>query len=120
MYPNLPELPIFIPILIAMAVCGIVGLVNGLVVSKFNVPPFIATLGMMTGIYGLNSIYFDRPPYGAMPIGGLSQSFSNFTLGSIPIYGNIKIPYLVIYAIIVIAVIWTLWNKTKFGKTFMP
>ena len=53
MYPNLPELPIFIPILIAMAVCGIVGLVNGLVVSKFNVPPFIATLGMMTGIYGL-------------------------------------------------------------------
>lgn len=116
MYPNLPELPIFIPILIAMAVCGIVGLINGIVVSKFNVPPFIATLGMMTGIYGINSIYFDRPPYGAMPIGGLSESFSNFTLGSIPISGDIKIPYLVLYALVAIAIIWTLWNKTKFGK----
>ena len=115
MYPNLPDLPVFIPILIAMVVCAIVGLVNGVIVSFFKVPPFIATLGMMIIVYGLNSTYFDRPPYGAQPVGGLKKSFTNAVTGSFG-SGIFEIPYLVIYAIIVILIIWILWNKTSFGK----
>ena len=115
MYPDLPQLPIFVPILISMAVCGIVGLINGLVVSKFSVPPFIATMGMMIIVYGLNSIYFDRPPYGAQPIGGLDKAFTDFVQGGIKI-GSFEIPYLIICAIVVTIIMWVLWNKTKFGK----
>lgn len=115
MYPNLPELPLFVPILIAMAVTGLIGAVNGAIVSKFHVPPFIATLGMMIGVYGITSIYFDRPPYGAQPIGGLSQSFTTFAQRGIPV-GQYEIPYLVIYAIIVSIIIWVIWNKTQLGK----
>lgn len=115
MYPNLPDLPVFVPILIAMVVCAIVGLVNGVIVSFFKVPPFIATLGMMIIVYGLNSTYFDRPPYGAQPVGGLKKSFTNAVTGSFGT-GIFEIPYLVIYAIIVILIIWILWNKTRFGK----
>src|SRR3954454_902945 len=75
MYPNLPELPLIVPILVAMAATGLIAALNGVIVAKFHVPPFIATLGMMIGVYGLPSIYFDRPPYGAQPIGGLSKAF---------------------------------------------
>ncbi|MGD6900686.1 galactose/methyl galactoside ABC transporter permease MglC [Bacillus infantis] len=115
MYPNLAELPIIIPILIAMAVTGLFGAFNGVIVSKFHVPPFIATLGMMIGVYGVTSIYFDRPPYGAQPIGGLSQSFTTFAQRGIPI-GQYELPYLVIYAAVVSIIIWVIWNKTQLGK----
>jgi methyl-galactoside transport system permease protein len=111
MYPNLQELPVIVPILIVAVVCGIIGLVNGLIVSVFKVPPFIATLGMMIIVYGLNSMYFDRPPFGAQPIGGLSKSFKDFAQGDF-----LSIPHLIIYAAIVSIVIWVLWNKTRLGK----
>ncbi|WP_419882953.1 galactose/methyl galactoside ABC transporter permease MglC [Peribacillus sp. B-H-3] len=115
MYPHLAELPLFVPILIAMIVTGLIGALNGVIVSKLHVPPFIATLGMMITVYGLTSIYFDRPPYGAQPIGGLSQAFTTFAQRGIPI-GSYELPYLVIYAAIVSIIIWVIWNKTQLGK----
>lgn len=115
MYPHLHELPLIVPILIAMVATGLIGAFNGVIVSKLHVPPFIATLGMMIIVYGLNSMYFDRPPYGAQPIGGLSQSFTTFAQKGIPI-GQYQIPYLVLYAIVAIILIWVIWNKTQLGK----
>ncbi|WP_130806382.1 galactose/methyl galactoside ABC transporter permease MglC [Senegalia massiliensis] len=115
MYPDLPQLNIFIPILIAMLATCLFSLINGYVVAKFKVDPFIATLGMMIIVYGLTSIYFDRPPYGAQPIGGLDPIFTNFAQGDFSL-GIIRIPYLIIYSAIVTAIVWVLWNKTKFGK----
>ncbi len=115
MYPNLPELPLFVPILIAMAATGLIAAINGVIVAKLHVPPFIATLGMMIGVYGLTSIYFDRPPYGASPIGGLSSKFTTFAQHGIKI-GSYEFPYLILYAIIVSTVIWFVWNKTQLGK----
>ncbi|MDP4086463.1 MAG: galactose/methyl galactoside ABC transporter permease MglC [Bacillota bacterium] len=115
MYPHLPHLPLFVPILVAMAATGMIGVINGIIVSKLNVPPFIATLGMMITVYGLTSIYFDRPPYGAAPIGGLNKSFITFAQRGIPI-GQYEVPYLVIYAILATILIWIIWNKTQLGK----
>lgn len=115
MYPDLPILPIVVPILLVMLITAAFSLVNGIVVAKFKVDPFIATLGMMVIAYGVNSIYFDRPPYGAQPIGGLDERFTSFAQGALNI-GNFRIPNLVIYAFIVTIIIWVLWNKTKFGK----
>ncbi|MDQ0973905.1 methyl-galactoside transport system permease protein [Neobacillus niacini] len=115
MYPNLPELPLFVPIIIAMLVTGLFGTLNGFIVSKFHVPPFIATLGMMIGVYGITSIYFDRPPYGAQPIGGLSESFTTFAQKGIKL-GQYEFPFLILYAIAFSIIIWVMWNKTQLGK----
>lgn len=115
MYPHLQKLPLWVPILVAIAVCGAVGLFNGIIVAVFKVPPFIATLGTMLIVYGLNSTYFDRPPYGAQPIGGLDHDFTQFAVGSIG-KGDLSIPYLVVYAAIATIIIWVLWNKTRLGK----
>lgn len=115
MYPNLRELPIIVPILVVMIICGLLGLFTGLAVSIFKVPPFIATLAMSLILYGLSSIYFDRPPYGAQPIGGITKKFTHLATGSFGV-GEVKIPYLIIFALVICIVIWIIWNKTKFGK----
>ena len=115
MYPDLPALPIILPIILVMLVTGFISLLNGIVVAKFKVDPFIATLGMMIIVYGLTSFYFDREPYGAQPIGGLDARFTAFAQGAFVI-GTFRLPYLVIYAAIVTAIMWVLWNKTKYGK----
>ncbi|MGL5978790.1 MAG: galactose/methyl galactoside ABC transporter permease MglC [Erysipelotrichaceae bacterium] len=115
MYPTLQELPLWLPIIIVMIVGGFIGLLNGVVVAVFKVTPFIATLGMQLIIYGVSSMYVDRPPLGAQPIGGLDTKFLQFGTGSIGT-GDFRIPYAIIYAIIAIIIISIIWNKTKLGK----
>jgi len=116
MYPELGQLPLIVPILAAMVVCGIIGLANGLIVSKLKVPPFIATLGTMVAVYGATSLYFDRPPYGAQPIGGLDKRFTSLGSGYLGFDGRLSVPFIVIIALGVAFVIWVLHNKTTFGK----
>ena len=115
MYPNLPQLSVFVPIVLVMLITGFFSMLNGIVVAKFKVDPFIATLGMMVVVYGVTSIYYDRPPYGAQPIGGLDPKFAKVAQGNFEV-GGFLIPYLVIYAMIAVAFMWFLWNKTRFGK----
>lgn len=115
MYPDLPKLPILVPILLCAGIGMVFGLLNGVAVAWFKVPPFIATLGMMVIVYGVTSIYFDRPPYGAQPIGGLDKDFMEYAQGYI-FSGKASIPYLVIYAGLTAMIVWVVWNKTRLGK----
>ncbi len=110
-YPDLAQIPIIIPILIAVIAGLIIGLINGVIVSKLNVPPFIATLGTMVGVYGLNSIYFDTHPNDSQPIAGLRESFTNLGSGYIGI-----MPVIVLIAAVVAVVVWIVFNKTILGK----
>ncbi|PZD95454.1 galactose/methyl galactoside ABC transporter permease MglC [Paenibacillus sambharensis] len=115
-FPNLPEMHFMIPIMVGIAAGLIVGLVNGLIVAKLNVPPFIATLGTMVIVYGLNSIYFDMEPNQSQPIAGLRPEFTKLGSGYIDLGGGYSIPYIVLIAIAVAAVCWVIFNKTRLGK----
>ncbi len=114
-FPGLPHLPLVIPILLAIGACTFFGFINGFIVARFSVPPFIATLGTMVIIYGINSIYFDMPPNQSQPIGGLRTDFTNLGSGAIG-SGEFSIPYIVIIAVVVTVLMWVLLNKTRFGK----
>ncbi|NUQ79475.1 MAG: galactose/methyl galactoside ABC transporter permease MglC [Polyangiaceae bacterium] len=116
MYPDLPELPVMAALLAAIAVGTLVGLVNGVVVALLHVPPFIATLGTMVIVYGAASLYVDRPPLGAQPIGGLRDDFTGLGTGAIRFGGDFALPYLVIMAAAVTLFMWVLLNKTRLGK----
>jgi methyl-galactoside transport system permease protein len=116
MYPDLPVLPVILPILIAMAACGLFGFLNGIFISKLQVPAFITTLGTMVAVYGTTSLYFDRPPYGAQPIGGLDRDFAALGTGYIGLDGVYSIPYIVIIAVVVTVLTYILFNKTTYGK----
>lgn len=106
--PQIGDVNILLVLLAAILACSVFGLANGLVVSYLKVPPFIATLGMQTTVYGLCLIATK-----ATPLGNFRQDYidlaSNKTL-----YG--WLPYLVFYALIIGGFIWFLYNKTRHGK----
>jgi methyl-galactoside transport system permease protein len=110
-FPDLPQLPLFVPIVLAVVVGILIGVLNGTIVAKFKVPAFIATLGSMLIIYGVNSIYFNMPPNNSQPIGGLRPDFTFLGSGSIGF-----VPVIVIFAALVSIAVWFVLNKTVFGK----
>ena len=111
-FPGLPQLPVIGPFVLAVFIALLFGLVNGVIVAKLNVPPFIATLATMVIVYGANSIYFNLPPNNSQPIGGLRDDFTY--LGTGKVYGFI--PIIVLIALVVCFMVWFLQNKTVFGK----
>ncbi|WP_254918478.1 galactose/methyl galactoside ABC transporter permease MglC, partial [Vibrio sp. V20_P4S3T152] len=112
-FPSIGDVPIVAVILCVCAIGAIIGLVNGVIVAYLKVTPFIATLGTMIIVYGINSLYYDS--VGASPIAGFDERFSSFTQGFIR-FGDFRFSYITFYAIIAIIFTWILWNKTVFGK----
>lgn len=118
-FPNLPQVPVIVPVVIAIAVCMLFGLLNGFLVAKFDMHPFIATLAVQVIIYGACSLYFDLPPNHSQPIGGIRPDFTfwgqkRFFQDALPAINGI--PILIPIALIFVAVIWFVLNKTVFGK----
>ena len=105
-FPDLGVVPIPMVILLVCAIGALIGLVNGVIVTVMNVTPFIATLGTMLIIYGVNSLYYDY--VGSAPIAAFTQGFFDI--------GGFRLSYITIYAIVAIALMWVIWNKTRFGK----
>ncbi|PJG83521.1 galactose/methyl galactoside ABC transporter permease MglC [Caviibacterium pharyngocola] len=112
-FPDLAEIPIPVVILTVCVIGAIIGLVNGLVIAYLNVTPFIATMGTMIIVYGINSLYYDA--VGSSPIAGFNESFSTFAQGFFRL-GDFKLSYITIYAALASIFVWILWNKTRFGK----
>lgn len=114
-FEQAPNLPTFLPIIIAIAVGACVGLVSGLIVAYLRIVPFIATLGTMVMTYGVCSLYFDMEPNNSQPIGGLRPEFTVFGSGSMDL-GFMTIPYIVIIAAVISFIMWIVYNKTVLGK----
>ncbi|ULJ59471.1 galactose/methyl galactoside ABC transporter permease MglC [Wielerella bovis] len=112
-FPTLDVVPIPLVILLVCAIGAVIGLVNGVIVTILNVTPFIATLGMMLIVYGINSLYYDY--VGSAPIAGFDAGYSAFTQGFFDL-GGFRLSYITIYAAIAVVLMWVLWNKTRFGK----
>lgn len=110
-YPEMGPLPLIVPMLAAIVVCAFFSGINGWVVAKFQIHPFLATMGMMITLYGVLSIYFASGAPGPQPIGGHDPRYTDLVLGT-----TLGIPNLVLFAAATSAVIWVLWNKTTFGK----
>lgn len=104
-YPNL-HLPVVLAVLGGLAVGSAAGFVNGVLISKFRIAPFIATLGMMSVARGLAYIYS-----GGRPISNLKDSY-NF-IGQGDLFG---LPVPVFLFLGVAAVAHFLLNYTRFGR----
>ena len=111
-YPDLPQLPVFLPIIVAIIACMLFGTLNGFLVAKYDMHPFIATLAVQVMIYGACSLYFDMPPNNSQPIGGIRPDFS--AIGQTKLFGRISV--LVPIAVVFTIAIWFVLNKTVFGK----
>lgn len=115
MYPDLPVLPLIVPLLAAVVIGGIFGAINGFGVAKLKVHAFIITLGTQLIAYGASCLYIDRPPLGAQPVANLDDRYVGFVTGAFNI-GPLRVPYLVIYLAIIALIMYFIWNKTTLGK----
>ncbi len=111
-FPDLPQLNIIIPIVLSLLACMFFGLLNGILVARFNLHPFIATLALAVIVYGSCSLYFDMPPNNSQPIGGVRNDFA--AIGQTLLFGTI--PILIPIALFFTVLIWFVLNMTVFGK----
>ncbi len=98
---------VILALLIAVAIGIICGAVNGLVVSRFSIPPFIATLGMMTLLRGCILVYTNGSP---IPIKSDVYKF----IGKGELLGGIPIPILILF--LVYAAAHFILSSTRFGR----
>lgn len=108
----MPEMNMWVVLLIVLAIGAIIGTITGLIVSFLNVPPFIATLGIQTIVYGINLIYTN-----AQPIGGLSQQFKDFFNWKVLPMGSFAgFSGFILFAVLFGILFWFIYNKTTHGK----
>jgi len=97
------------PVLAALLMCllgAALGIVNGLFISKLNVPPFIATLGMMVSVRGLAYIIT-----GGLPVFGFDKAYTKLGQGY---FGPIPIPVIIMVITFVLGAIFL--AKTRAGR----
>ena len=116
MWPEIGTLPIIVVILLAMLIGAAVGCFNGFFVAKFKLHPFIVTLGTQLILYTCLLLYVQMGNNKGMAISNLDPSYTNFVKGSLFKIGGVPIPNYVLFAIVLTAVMWFIWNKTAFGK----
>ena len=115
--PNIPTWAgICIAILAVIAIGAIIGFVNGFFVAKFKLHPFIVTLGTQLILYTVLLLYVQQGNNKGMAISNLDPSYTGFVKGSLFSIGGTPIPNYVLFAIVLTAVMWFVWNKTTFGK----
>lgn len=82
------------------------GWCNGAVITRFQLPPFVATLGMLSIARGLTMLWT-----GGFPITGLGPSFSYLGSGA---FLGMPIPVWIMAVLVAIFVVLT--RRTRFGR----
>ena len=101
------ELPIIAAVVIVVGAGTLIGVVNGIIVSKIGVNAFIATLGTGTVVVGLNYAYAGGIPLQLTH----SREFTSIALGRIA-----GIPHLILIMAAILMVLWLVLNRTVQGQ----
>lgn len=101
MFVDLDTLPIFVVLLLAIAIGAIVGFVNGFCVSKFSLHPFIVTLATQLIVYGILLMYLMIGTNNGQSISGLDAGYTGFIAGAAISIGGKGIPNFVWYAVLI-------------------
>ncbi|MDO4616195.1 MAG: ABC transporter permease [Lachnospiraceae bacterium] len=100
------DYPLILPLIAAMVSGLCVGIVNGVGVAVGELPPFIMTLGTMTGVRGLALLISN-----GKPITGISPEYRAVAAGSVA-----GIPMLAVFLVIVIIICSFVTSKTVYGR----
>lgn len=115
-FPNLGVMPLWLVLLIVIAVGAVIGLVNGFFVAKFKLHPFIVTLSTQLIVFGLVLMFLMLGGNNGQTLSGLDNSYLEFIRGALFTVNGVAVPRYVLYSVILTALMWVVWNKTKFGK----
>jgi len=84
----------------------LLGFANGVSITAFRIPPFIATLAMLSIARGLTQLYT-----GGRPFTGLDPTFNQLGQGSV---GPIPVPVLIM--LVTVGISWLVLRHTVFGR----
>lgn len=90
----------------AISVGALLGFANGIAIARLGLPPFVATLAMLSIARGLTYLWT-----GGFPITGLGESFGSLGVG-VPA----GVPAPIWEAAVIVALAWFLCSRTVFGK----
>jgi ribose transport system permease protein len=102
--------PIYLAAMVGILAGVLAGCVNGLMVSRVKLPPFVATYGMMFALQG-TAMMLLHGDY----IVGLPESFQDLARGAIGI-GEFRVPYPFLAAILAALTIGTIMTRTTLGR----
>lgn len=105
LYPGLTDLPFVIPIAIGILAGLAAGYINGQLIAKTKIPPFIATLGMMVTARGISKWYTK-----GQPVSGLNEDFIFIGTGIWPV-----VVFLTVAVIFHIALRYTRYGKFTYA-----
>jgi len=98
---------IFLALMCGLSMGALVGVVNGLLITKANIPAFLTTLGMMGIVRGFSMWVTNTA---AVPV--LNHNF-NFIFGT----GNLLgVPVLLYWTVLFAVIGYILFNKIPFGR----
>lgn len=95
-------------IIAGVALGGVMGMINGLMITKGKMAPFIATLATMTIFRGLTLVYTN-----GNPVTGLGDSMAFQLFGRGYLFG---IPVPAVTMIVTFGILWVILHKTSFGR----
>jgi ribose transport system permease protein len=96
----------WLAVLIGLLAGVVMGAINGIIITKGKVAPFIGTLATMTVFRGLTLVYTE-----GRPITGLNEDFALLGKGFF-----LEIPMPVIWMLISFAILYFLLRHTTFGR----
>lgn len=97
---------VFLAIIVALAIGSVIGLINGVLVSKGRIQAFIVTLATMTIFRGITYVYTN-----GTPISGLGQSFSSIGNKTI-----LRLPVPVVFMVVVFGIAFYILSQTRYGR----
>ena len=112
------SLPPLVAIALGLVVCGGFGLLNGLLVQKIPLPPFIVTLGMLNVAFALTHIYSEEQTVTNLP-GPLTALGQTFPLGKTDItYGSLVT--IALFLLLAYALSSTSWGRHVYALGNSP
>jgi fructose transport system permease protein len=110
----LDGVPTIIAFPLGLFVGAAFGFLNGSLVTRLRMPPFIVTLGTLSIIGALNTFYSQSETIGMQDIDEQAP-FLNLMGHLVPI-GNARIMWGTFLMLIVAAVVWYFLNRTAYGR----
>jgi fructose transport system permease protein len=107
-------LPPTLSIVCGFAVGALCGYINGFLVSRMRLPPFIVTLGMWQIVLAANFLYSANETIRAQDISQNAPILQFF--GQSVRMGNAVFTYGVIVMVLLVALLWYVLNHTAWGR----
>ncbi len=110
----------FVALLIGVLVAGFAGFINGTLVTRLKLPPFIVTLGTLNIVFALTRIYTTSTINGLPePLLALGQTLVFYT-GKLQENGNpeelFRVPLYAIVMLLLFFLVWFILRETKLGR----